>query len=337
MSRSLSIILIFLALVSFDAQAQSTKKKPNIIFIMADDLGYKDLSCYGNPFNSTPNLDALAEQGMKFSQSYVASPICSASRAALLTGKHPARLHLTNYITGLRTDPLSPVLPAVFKHYLPSQEVTLAQMITESGYSSGMVGKWHLGRGDSISPVKRGFDYESVIGKNGLDYYNYSITSQGQTVFEDNGKNYLTDKLTDYGLEFIEENKSKPFFLYLTYSAPHILIIPKGEKLKKYLMKYTRFDGKYNPYYAAMLESLDDGVGRIIDKIKALNLDENTIIVFTSDNGGLGMSELGPTPTSMDPLRAWKGFVYEGGVRVPTIVRWPGHVPAGTVNDNYFT
>lgn len=329
--------LIFLALITFGAKSQPAKKKPNIIFIMADDLGYKDLGCYGNPFNKTPNLDALAGQGMKFSQAYAASPICSASRAALLTGKHPARLHLTNYLIGLRTDSLSPVLPAVFKHYLPSKELTLAQMITQQGYSSGIVGKWHLGTGDSISPVKRGFGYERLIAKSGLDYYNYSITSKGKTVFADDGKNYLTDKLTDYGLEFIEENKSRPFFLYLAYSAPHILIVPKGEKLRKYFMEYNKFDGKYNPYYAAMLESLDEGVGRIIDRIKALGLDENTIIVFTSDNGGVGLNELGPIPTTMDPLRAWKGFVYEGGIRVPTIVRWPGRVPAGTVNDNYFT
>lgn len=335
--RYAATALLFLAVFSHKALAQSEKKKPNIIFILADDLGYKDLSCYGNPFNKTPHLDALAKQGTRFSQAYVASPICSASRAALLTGKHPARLHLTNYLIGLRTDSLSPVLPAVYKHYLPSKEVTLAQLITRQGYTSGIVGKWHLGTGDSISPLKRGFGYERLIGKNGLDYYNYSITSAGKTVFEDDGKNYLTDKLTDYGLEFIEENKSKPFFLYLAYSAPHVLIVPKGEKLRKYFMEYNKLDGKYNPYYAAMLESLDEGVGRIVDKIKALGLDDNTIIVFTSDNGGVGLNELGPIPTNMDPLRAWKGHVYEGGVRVPAIVRWPGKVPAGTINDNYFT
>ena len=337
MVRYLVYAIMLLRLLSYEAQAQSAKKKPNIIFILADDLGYKDLGCYGNPFNKTPNLDALASQGMRFSQAYVASPICSASRAALLTGKHPARLHLTNYLVGLRTDSLSPVLPAVYTHYLPSKEVTLAELMTGQGYSSGIVGKWHLGSGDSISPLKQGFQYERLIGNNGLDYYNYSITSEGKAVFQDDGKNYLTDKLTDYGLEFIENNKSKPFFLYLAYSAPHVLIVPKGEKLRKYFMEYNKLDGKYNPYYAAMLESLDEGVGRIINKIKALGLDENTIIVFTSDNGGVGLNELGPIPTSMAPLRAWKGFVYEGGVRVPTIVRWPGKVPAGTVNDNYFT
>jgi arylsulfatase A len=337
MLRYIAFGTIVLVLLSLGMRAQSAKRKPNVIFILADDLGYKDLGCYGNPFNKTPNLDALAKQGMKFSQAYVASPICSASRAALLTGKHPARLHLTNYLIGLRMDSLSPVLPAVYKHYLPSKEVTLAQMITQQGYSSGIVGKWHLGSGDSISPVSRGFSYERLIGKNALDYYNYSITSEGKTVFEDDGRKYLTDKLTDYGLEFIEGNKNKPFFLYMAYSAPHVLIVPKGEKLRKYFLEYNKFDGKYNPYYGAMLESLDEGVGRIMDRVKALGLEENTIVIFTSDNGGVGLNELGPTPTNMDPLRAWKGFVYEGGVRVPSIVRWPEHVPAGTTNDNYFT
>lgn len=329
--------IAFLALGSTKTTAQGTKKKPNIIFILTDDLGYHDLGTYGNPYNKTPHLDALAKQGMKFTQAYVASPICSASRAALLTGKHPARLHLTNYLVGLRTDSLSPVLPAPYKHHLPSKEVTLAQMITQQGYSSGIVGKWHLGSGDSISPIKRGFNYERLIGKNGLDYYNYSITSEGKTVFEDHGKDYLTDKLTDYGVEFIEENKEKPFFLYLAYSAPHVFIVPKGEKLKNYFMNYNKYDGKYNPYYGAMLESLDEGVGRIVDKVKALGLDENTIIVFTSDNGSVGLNELGPIPASSDPFRAWKGHVYEGGVRVPSIVSWTGKIPAGTVNDNYFT
>jgi arylsulfatase A len=330
--------LIAACLLSWHVPAigQSTRK-PNIIFILADDLGYKDLGCYGNPFNKTPHLDSMAASGMKFTQSYVASPICSASRAALLTGKHPARLHLTNYLIGLRTDSLSPVLPAVFKHYLPSKEVTLAQLMQKQGYTTGIVGKWHLGSGDSIAPSVRGFDHDWLISRNGLDYYNYTITSKEKTVFRDHGTHYLTDKLTDYAVDFIDANKEKPFFLYVPYSAPHVMIVPKGEKLRNYFLDYNNYDGKYNPYYAAMLESLDEGVGRILSKVKSLGLDDNTIVIFTSDNGGVGLNELGPTPTSLDPLRAWKGHVYEGGIRVPTIVRWPGRMAAGVVNHNYFT
>jgi arylsulfatase A-like enzyme len=142
--------------------------------------------------------------------------------------------------------------------------------------------------------------------------------------------------LTDYGVEFIKGNKEKPFFLYLSYSAPHVMIIPRGDKLRNYFFTYNKFDEKYNPYYAAMLESVDDGVGRILETLRELDLDENTLVVFTSDNGGVGLPELGPTPTNMEPLRKWKGHVYEGGIRVPLIIKWPGKVKPA-VNDNYLT
>lgn len=328
------ISLCFLLLV---LSSTSWGQKPNIIFILTDDLGYKDLSCYGNPYHKTPHIDALAAKGMRFTQSYAASPICSASRAALMTGKHPARLHLTNFLVGLRTDSLSPVLPAPFKHYLPSKEVTFAEQIPKEDYTTGIVGKWHLGTGDSIAPMNRGFQFDRLIHKNGLDYYNYSITSKGKKFFEDHGTHYLTDQLTEYSLAFIEENKDKPFYLYLAYTAPHVFIVPKGEKLRKYMLDYNAHQGKYNPYYAAMLESLDEGVGRITAKLKELELEDNTIIVFTSDNGGVGLDELGPIPTSMEPLRAWKGHVYEGGIRVPTIISWPARIPQATLNEQYFT
>lgn len=186
--------------------------RPNIVFILADDLGYNDLRCYGNPFNETPHLDSLARRGIRFTQAYSACPVCSPSRAAILTGKHPARLHLTNFLVGERTDSLSRLLPADWRRYLPASEVTLAELLKRQGYVTGMVGKWHLGSagpavGDSLTPTAQGFQYERQIGKNGLDYYNYSITSDNKTLFEDTGKHYLTDKLTDYALEFIEQNK----------------------------------------------------------------------------------------------------------------------------------
>ncbi len=336
--------------------------KPNIVFILTDDLGYTDLGCYGNPYNQTPHIDALAEQGMRFNQAYVASPICSPSRAAIMTGKHPARLHLTNFLVGERTDPASPLLPAQWATGgLPSSEVTLAELMKQEGYATGMVGKWHLGGKQDQVPASQGFDYDRVIAKNGLDYYNYSITSKNKTVFEDEGMVYLTDKLTEYAVDFIDQNKDKPFFLYMAYSAPHVLIVPRGDKLKKYLFDYNKYEEKYNqdyiaalegrsgitpmkeykakfnPYYAAMLESLDDGVGRIMDKLKELGLDDNTIVVFTSDNGGVGLPELGPTPTNLEPFRKWKGFMYEGGIRVPLIVKWPGKIQEDVVNENYIT
>jgi arylsulfatase A len=313
-------------------------EKPNIVFILADDLGWKDLGCYGNRHYETPVLDALATTGIKYSQAYAACPVSSPTRASIMTGKYPARLKLTNFIAGNRTDDSSPVLPAEWKPYLEAREITIAELLKQQGYSTGMVGKWHLGGEDSIAPWNQGFDYARMIGKNGLDYYNYSIYLDSyKNEFTDHGTEYLTDKLTEYGVEFIEKNKKKPFFLYLAYSATHVGIIPRGDKLMKYFIKYNQSEEKFNPYYAAMIESLDEGVGRIIEILKKEGLKENTLIIFTSDNGGLGLDELGPIPTSMFPLRKWKGHIYEGGIRVPAIISWPGKIKEGIESDMYYS
>lgn len=224
--RFACFVLLF---TSLQQESIAQQQKPNVIFILTDDMGYTDLGCYGNPYNQTPYIDELASQGMRFSQAYVASPICSPSRAAIMTGKHPARLHLTNFLVGNRTDSESPLLPAErATEGLSGSEITLAELMKKEGYTNGMVGKWHLGSGKDQIPTSQGFDYDRVIGKNGLDYYNYSITSSNQTVFEDDGTEYLTDKLTDYAVDFIDQNKDKPFFLYLAYSAPHVFIVPRG-------------------------------------------------------------------------------------------------------------
>ncbi len=309
-----------------------------MVFIIADDLSWNDLGCYGNRFNETPHIDQLASQGIRFTQAYAACPVCSPTRASILTGKYPARLGLTNFLVGNRTDEKSPVLPANWKPYLEARETTVAELLKQKGYTTGMVGKWHVGAHDSIAPWNQGFDHSRMIGKNGLDYYNYSIYLDSyKNEFSDHGTEYLTDKLTDYGVEFIRQNAKKPFFLYLTYSAPHVMIVPRGDKLRKYFLKYPKFEEKYNPYYAAMVESLDDGVGRIIETLKELGLQENTLVVFTSDNGGLGLDELGPIPTSCAPLRKWKGHIYEGGTRVPAIVSWPGKLNPGVVSNQYYS
>ncbi|MEX2234610.1 MAG: sulfatase [Cyclobacteriaceae bacterium] len=329
------LLLSAVAILGLSIMNIKAQEKPNIVFILADDLGYTDLGCYGNPFNETPHLDSLAQTGMKFTQAYSSSPVCSPSRAGILTGLHPARLQLTNFLVGDRIDPASPVLPAEWKKYLSSGETTLAEILRAKQYECGMVGKWHLGTADSLLASAQGFTYERMIARNGLDYYNYSITSKNKTVFEDHGDSYLTDKLTDYGVEFIRQNRDKPFFLYLAYSAPHVVLTPRGDKLRKYFFKYEKFNRVYNPNYAAMLESLDDGVGRILQTLKEMQLEDNTLIIFTSDNGGVGLPELGPTPTSLAPLRAWKGHVYEGGIRVPLILNWPQEIQPAQINDNY--
>jgi arylsulfatase A len=332
------ILIGIIPVLGLSAHAQVKEQKPNIVFILADDLGWKDLTCYGNSFNETPFIDSLAKSGILFTQAYAACPVSSPTRASILTGKYPARLKLTNFIGGNRTDPESPVLPANWKPYLGTRDITIAELLRKQGYSTGMAGKWHLGNQDSLAPWSRGFDYSRMIGKNGLDYYNYSIFMDSyQKEFVDKGTDYLTDKLTSYGVEFIENNKDKPFFLYLAYSAPHVVIVPRPDKLMKYFRKYGASEEKFNPYYAAMVESLDDGVGRILKTLKKEGLLENTIVIFTSDNGGLGLDELGPTPTSNFPLRKWKGHIYEGGIRVPAIVSWPGKITAGTKSDAYFS
>lgn len=320
-------------------QARPLPQRPNIIFILADDLGYTDLGCYGNPYNETPHIDSLARGGIRFTQAYAASTVCSPSRAAILTGKHPARLKLTNFLVGERTDSLSNLRPAQWTRYLASKELTLAERLKRLGYHTGMVGKWHLGGGDSIAPWGQGFDFTRMIGRNGLDYYNYSIYEDSyQKSFVDKGTHYLTDKLSDYATEFIEkQGPQQPFFLYLCYSAPHVFLVPRGDKLSKYLSKYEKFNGYYNPDYAAMIESMDDGVGRILAQLKAQNLLENTLIVFTSDNGGVGLPELGPIPTNSAPLRKWKGHVYEGGIRVPTLFFWKGRIAPRQICEQYFS
>lgn len=312
----------------------SQETKPNIVFILADDLGWKDLVCYGNKHYETPALDALAMSGIRFTQAYSACPVSSPTRASIMTGKYPARLQLTNFIAGNRKDEASPVLPAPWKPFLEARETTIAELLKQQGYITGMVGKWHLGGHDSLAPWNQGFDYSRMIGKNGLDYYNYSIFADSyKNEFTDNGSEYLTDKLTEYGVEFIEKNKKKPFFLYLSYSAPHVGIVPRSDKLMKYFFKYAQSEEKFNPNYAAVIESLDEGIGKVMEILEKEGLLGSTLVIFTSDNGGLGLDELGPVPTSMLPLRKWKGHIYEGGIRVPAIVSWPGKIKQGITSD----
>ena len=338
MYKSLIISCLYFLLASpLSVSSQTTSNKPNIIFILTDDMGYQDLGCYGNPYNETPHIDSLAKRGLRFTQAYSSSPVCSPSRAGLMTGKNPARLHLTNFLGGERKDSLSNVNPPPdWTRGLLGSEITIAEKLKEKGYATGMIGKWHLGGGKGETPWEQGFDFSRMIGENGLDYYNYGIFEDSyKKVFKDKGQTYLTDKLTDYALEFINnEGNKNPFFLYLAYSAPHVLTVPRADKLAKYFWKYEKFGGKYNPNYAAMIESVDDGVGAIMKSLREKGLLENTIVIFTSDNGGVAIPELGPNPTSIPNLKKWKGFVYEGGIRVPLIINWKDKIMNSKVIDN---
>lgn len=330
MMRFLIDILIAGALAG--AVAGVAARPPNIIFILADDMGYGDLGCYGNPYNETPHLDRLAENGLRFTQAY-AAPACSPSRAALMTGLEPARLKITTALGLNRTDPASPVEPPRVARYLPGEAVTLAEKLEEAGYRTGMVGKWHLGEAPGTRPWDQGFSFVRTITKNELNYYHYEISGREGVVHADKGDSYLTDRLTDYALEFLAAKDDQPFFLYLAYTAPHVYIIPKAQNLEKYLRKYNTFEGKYNPYYASMIDNLDENVGRLLKGLEDSGRGRDTLVVFMSDNGGVGMDQMGPTPTNMQPLRAWKGHVYEGGVRVPLMVSWAGHIREGRTED----
>jgi arylsulfatase A-like enzyme len=303
-----SLVGVVAFLFGSPAVAQGPNK-PNIVFILADDLGINDLSCYGRKDQQTPNLDRLASQGMRFTAAY-AMPVCSPTRAALMTGKDPARLHLTTFLPGRADAPSQKLLHPKINMQLPAQEKTLANLLQEAGYTSACIGKWHLG-GKSFLPQDRGFDFVHT----GRANTEPSASEGGKGEYD----------LTAQAEKFITENKDKPFFLYLPHNTPHIPLGAKPELVAKY-------KDSFNPVYAAMMHSMDECVARILTRLDELKLTDRTLVIFTSDNGGLHVPEGNNTPaTHNTPFRAGKGFLYEGGVRVPLIVRWPGQVPAGRV------
>ena len=285
---------------------------PNIVFVFADDLGINDLSCYGRKDQQTPHLDKLAAQGTRFTSAYCAQPICSPSRAAVMTGKTPARLHLTTFLPG-RPDCVSQKLlhPAIAMQ-LPLEELTIAESLKAAGYATACVGKWHLG-GQGFGPQEQGFELVHVGKPNTPP----SETEGGKGEYD----------LTAAAEKFITDNRDRPFFLYVPHNNPHVPIAAKPELVAKY-------KDSFNPIYAGMIETLDDSVGRLMSKLDELKLSDRTIVVFSSDNGGLHVQESPNTPaTHNTPYRAGKGYVYEGGLRIPLIVRWPGIVKAGQVVD----
>ncbi len=299
------------------AFAKTAPAKPNIIFILADDMGWMDLGCYGSDFYETPNTDKLASEGMRFTDAYAACPVCSPTRASIMTGKYPARLHLTDFIAGKKA-PFNKLKLPEWTKYLPNEEETIAERLKSAGYSTACIGKWHLsGRGnerdDATLPEAQGFDvvqdFPGSNMKNGDPKSIYGITEKS--------------------LEFIESNKTNPFFLYMSHHAVHLKLEARDEMIEKYKEKKPgrRQD---NVVYAGMVEHLDDSVGQVVSKLDELGIADNTIVFFFSDNGAFSWLRGGQRPSNNEPLKWGKGSLYEGGIRVPLIVRWPGAVKPGT-------
>lgn len=306
---------------------------PNIIVVLVDDMGWTDLGCQGSKYYETPNIDQLAKDGMRFTQAYSACTVCSPTRAAMLTGKAPARLHLTDWIAGHKPENPRLLIPD-WTMQLQLEEETIAKRLKTRGYATASIGKWHLG-GEEFYPTKNGFDV-NIGGTHAGSPPSYFSPYKIATLPDGPKDEFLTDRLTEEAIQFIEKNKAKPFFVYLPHYAVHTPIMGKPDVVAKYQAKKA-VGGHSNPVYAALVESVDDGVGRMRAKLNELQLTENTLFIFTSDNGGLshlvrpeGWSR-GPTDNS--PARLGKGSAHEGGVHIPLIVSWPGKVKPGSTCD----
>jgi len=369
----LSIISSISILGAFSCKSDNhQEEKPNIIFILADDLGYKDLGCYGSAFYETPNIDALANQGMRFTRFYSPSAVCSPTRASILTGKTPARHGITDWTGPEEWHPKGKLETPGIKEHLKREELTLAEALSANGYCSMYIGKWHLG-GKEHYPDKHGFDFcmgTTNAGAPPSFFYPYIRENWDGTgwpvdiedlSYSGTQGEYLTDRLTEESIRFLNSHKQKPFFLFLAHYAVHKPLEAKQNIADKYREKifasgdsvkdslfiseknnsYTKMNQDHS-VYAAMIESLDESVGRIIDFLKTNGLDKNTVVIFTSDNGGFSSYSfplpgetvsLQTIPTSNAPLRAGKGWYYEGGIRVLTIISWPEKIKENSVSD----
>lgn len=332
----LPVLTACLAAPLVHAAEPAPRTRPNIVFILIDDMGWADGGCLGSRFYQTPNIDRLAAAGMRFSQAYASCAVCSPTRAAIMTGKAPARLRITDWIPGEREPQNSRfVLPDWQKH-LPPGETTLAEALKPLGYSTASIGKWHLG-GEGFLPEDQGFDLNIAGGPIGgpasyfWPYGDKAASHRVPGLAEAGGQTgeYLTDRLTDEALKFIEANQKRPFFLYLAHYAVHAPLMGKPD-LIELASERPPAKGQGNAVYAAMIRSVDEGVGRLLAKLDELHLADRTVVIFTSDNGG-AVHFGKPPATSNAPLRSGKGNPYEGGLRVPLLVRVPGTTRSGSV------
>ncbi len=319
-------------LLALTLAADTPARKPNVIVILADDLGWADLGCYGSKFHKTPHLDRMAKEGLRFTRFYASCPVCSPTRAALMTGKYPARLGITDWLPGRPDNPNQPLARPKLVNALPMEEMTIAERFKAAGYATGHIGKWHLG-GEGFGPEKQGFDVNIAGDHTGTprSYFAPFRNKLGAMPGLEKAKEgeYLTDRLADEAVRFIDANKAKPFFLYLPHYGVHTPMRGKPDLVKKYPAGVA-LGKQANGIYAAMLESLDEAVGKVLQKLRDEKLDKDTYVVFTSDNGGLATQEGTNTPATFNgPLREGKGHLYEGGIRVPLIVWRPDTVVSG--------
>lgn len=321
----------FLGSLAGGLLAAAPTAKTNVVMILADDLGWSDLACYGNPYVSTPNLDRLAREGARFTQAYAACPVCSPTRASILTGQYPVRTGVTDWIPGRPSDPRGPVITPRTATELRLDAVTVPKVLKPSGYKSASMGKWHLG-GNGFLPTDQGFDVN--IGGNASG----SPPQSGKPYFGPfqlpnltaSATDFLPELLTDAATTFIERNRSEAFFLYLAHYSVHLPLGAREADIARHKENADRF----NPIYTAMIEALDQSVGAVLRAIDNHGIADRTMVLFFSDNGGLCFEgKLKQRVTTNAPLRAGKGHLYEGGIREPLIVRYPGVVKPGTVID----
>lgn len=350
-SYRLRLLLTGLLLACSMRTGRAAEPPLNFVFILADDLGQRDLGCYGSTFYETPNLDALAASGMRFISAYSACQVCSPTRASIQTGKYPARLQTTNYFGGPQPEEAlqmprfkhKPLLPPAYLEQLPLQETTIAEALRDSGYATFFAGKWHLG-GPKFGPERQGYDV--VDGTPPKLFHTPFLNPQ-----DDQGPpaEHIDLRLASAAARFIAEHRQQPFFVYLPLFEVHVPLNATDELRTKYEQK-ARAQRAAEPHfgregasdvrlvqnhavYAGMVETMDATVGRVLDALQSAGVADRTVVIFTSDNGGLSTAE--GSPTSNVPLRGGKGWMYEGGVRVPLIVRWPGRTQPGASCDSY--
>ena len=323
--------------------ASQTKKKPNFVFFLIDDMGWMDAGCYGSSFYETPNIDKLAKGSMRFTNAYAACPVCSPTRASIMSGKYPARLNLTDYLKGRRRGKLN---PADYLDQMPLEEVTIAEALKEAGYATFFAGKWHLGP-EGFWPESQGFDINKGGCERGGPYGGKKYFSPyGNPRLKDGPEGeHLPDRLASETTAFIEDHRDEPFLAYLSFYSVHTPLMARPDLKSKYQEKAKTIPSPVSPWgregsrklrlvqnhavYAGMIEAMDQAVGKVLNALNQQNLANNTVVILMSDNGGLSTSE--GHPTSNLPLRAGKGWLYEGGIREPMMIKWPGLTRPGSV------